>query len=127
MAITYDGGLTCAFNVTDLDRSIGWYRDVCGFGLLYRLEDKAWCELTTSVVNVTLGLGEAERPSVQGGVTPTFGVTDIELAKAHLDAAGVRQDGGIRDIPGFVRLLTFYDPDGNTLMFYQDMRASQAD
>ena len=25
------------------------------------------------------------------------------------------------DIPGMVRLLTFYDPDDNALMFYQDL------
>ncbi|RYD41908.1 MAG: hypothetical protein EOP63_14325 [Sphingomonadales bacterium] len=40
-------------------------------------------------------------------------------AKAHLDAEGVRQDGDIQHIPGLVRLITFYDPDGNALMFSQ--------
>ena len=38
-----------------------------------------------------------------------------------LDAAGVRQDGPVQEIPGMVRLLTFYDPDGNALMFAQDL------
>ena len=33
MAITYDGGLTCSFGVTSLDKSIDWYRDVLGFDL----------------------------------------------------------------------------------------------
>ena len=47
MAIEYDGGLTCAMGVSDLDRSIAWYRDMLGFELLYRLEDNAWCELKT--------------------------------------------------------------------------------
>ena len=32
MAIDYDGGLTCSMGVTDLDRSIAFYRDVMGFG-----------------------------------------------------------------------------------------------
>ena len=27
MAITYDGRLTCSFGVTDLNRSIDWYRE----------------------------------------------------------------------------------------------------
>ena len=121
MAIDYDGGLTCSLGVTDLDRSIAWYRDVLGFDLLYRLEQIAWCELKTGVARVNLGLSEVEEPGGKGGATLTFGVADIEAAKAELDGKDVRQDGPIREIPGMVRLLTFYDPDDNALMFYQDL------
>lgn len=120
-AIDYDGGLTCSIRVTSLDRAIPWYRDVLGMTLLYRIDDIAWCELSTGVARVNVGLGEAEQVPQGGGATPTFGVTDIEAAKAALDAAGVRQDGPIQTIPGMVRLLTFFDPDGNALMFYQDL------
>jgi predicted enzyme related to lactoylglutathione lyase len=88
---------------------------------LYRVDDLAWCELSTGVAKVNVGLGEAEQVPQGGGATLTFGVTDIEAAQAALDAASVRQDGPIRDIPGMVRLLTFYDPDGNALMFYEDL------
>ncbi len=121
MAIDYDGGLTCSVGVASLDSSIGWYRDVLGFELLYRLEDMAWCELKTAVAKVNLGLSEVEQPGGKGGATLTFGVTDIEAAKAELDRHGVRQDGLIQDIPAMVRLLTFYDPDDNALMFYQEL------
>ena len=121
MGIGYDGGLTCSLGVTSLDSSIAWYRDVLGFSLLYRLEEIAWCELATGVARVNVGLGEREAAGGAGGSTLTFGVADIEAAKAELDAHGVRQDGPIRDIPGMVRLLTFYDPDDNALMFYQDL------
>jgi hypothetical protein len=40
-------------------------------------------------------------------------------------AADVRLDGDgdIFEVPDMVRLLTFYDPDGNALMFYQDLSA----
>ena len=119
MAITYDGGLTCSFGVTDLDRSIDWYRDVLGFELLYRRDDIAWCELSTAVDRVNVGLSERQEAGGAGGSTLTFGVTDLEAAKSSLDAAGVRQDGDILEIDGLVRLLTFFDPDGNALMFYQ--------
>ena len=119
MAIEYDGGLTCSLGVSDLDRSIAWYRDVLGFELLYRLEQTAWCELSTGVARVNLGLSEVEEAGGKGGATLTFGVTDIAAAKTELDRKGVRQDGAIRDIPNMVRLLTFYDPDDNALMFYQ--------
>lgn len=121
MAIGYDGGLTCALGVKSLDAAIPWYRDVLGFELIYRLEDMAWCELKSGVDRVNVGLSEVEEAGGKGGATLTFGVHDIEAAKAELDRLGVRQDGPIQDIPGMVRLLTFYDPDDNALMFYQDL------
>lgn len=122
MAIDYDGGLTCALGVTNLDRSIAWYRDVLGFEFLYKMDEIAWCELKTGVERVNIGLAEREEAGGAGGATLTFGVRDIEAAKAELDAAGVPQDGAIQEIPGLVRLLTFHDPDGNALMFYQDLQ-----
>lgn len=120
-ALGYDGGLTCAINVTDLDAGIAWYRDVLGLNLLYRVDEIAWCEFESPVARVNVGLAQRESVIQGGGATLTFGVTDIEAAKAVLDTAGVRQDGPIQDIPGMVRLLTFYDPDGNALMLYQDL------
>ncbi|WP_439539759.1 VOC family protein [Sphingomonas sp.] len=120
-AISYDGGLTCALSVTSLDRSIPWYENVLGMTLMYRMDEIAWCELTSSVARVSVGLSQVESAGGPGGATLTFGVTDLDAAKAALDAAGVRQDGPINEIPGMVRLLTFYDPDGNALMFYQDL------
>ncbi len=124
MAMGFDGGLTCALGVTDLDRSIAWYRDVLGFDLLYRLDDNAWCELKTGVERVNVGLSQVEEAGGRGGATLTFGVEDIEAAKAELDSRSVRQDGPIRDIPGLVRLLTFYDPDDNALMLYEDLQGA---
>ena len=119
MAIDYDGGLTCSLGVTDLDRSVAFYRDVLGFSLLYRRDDIAWCELETGVEKVNVGLAAREEAGGAGGATLTFGVEDIEAAKDELDRHQVRQDGPIRDIPGLVRLLTFYDPDDNALVFYE--------
>ncbi len=125
-AISYDGGLTCALSVTSLDRSIPWYENVLGMTLMYRMDEIAWCELTSSVARVSIGLSQVESAGGPGGATLTFGVTDLDAAKAALDAAGVRQDGPINEIPGMVRLLTFYDPDGNALMFYQDLSGGEA-
>lgn len=124
MAIRFDGGLTCALGVSDLDRSVAWYRETLGFDLLYRMKDEAWCELRTGVERVNLGLSQVEEAGGKGGATLTFGVEDIEAAKSDLDSRGVRQDGPIRDIPGLVRLLTFYDPDDNALMLYEDLQGA---
>ncbi|MES2988193.1 MAG: VOC family protein [Pseudomonadota bacterium] len=119
--ITYDGGLTCAISVTSLDAAIPWYEELFGMTLLYRMDEMAWCELISPVARVNVGLSQVESVPQGGGATLTFGVVDLDAAKAALDAKGIRQDGPIIDVPGMVRLLTFYDPDGNALMFYQDL------
>jgi hypothetical protein len=60
---------------------------------------------------------DAKTPRKSGN----WGVADILVAKAHLDAHGVRQDGDIQHIPGLVKLLTFYDPDGNAMMLSENL------
>lgn len=122
MAIDYDGGLTCAMSVSHIDKSIAWYSDVLGFTLLYKVDQMAWCELSTPVARVNVGLGQNMDRTGRGGATLTFGVADIEAAKAALLAKGVRLDGDINEVPDMVRLLTFYDPDDNALMFYQQLQ-----
>jgi predicted enzyme related to lactoylglutathione lyase len=79
----------------------------------------AWCELSTAVAKVNVGFSESESVGADGGAIPTWGVTDIVAAKAAIDAQGVRTDGDIQHIPGMVKLLTFYDPDGNAMMLYE--------
>ncbi len=115
----YIGELTCAMGVTDLETSIGWYQDVLGFKLLYRAEGIAWCELSTGVANVNVGLSQVEKVVRGGGATLTWGVSDIEAARAEMLAKHVRLDGDIQHIVGLVKLQTFYDPDGNTHMLSQ--------
>ena len=120
----YDGGLTCALGVTDLDRSIAWYRDVLGFELLYKLDDMRWCELRTAVDRVNVGLSEVEDAGGKGGATLTFGVRDLDAGRRRLESTGVRFDGETRTIEGLVKLATFFDPDGNALMLYQDLQGA---
>ncbi|MEM7309996.1 MAG: VOC family protein [Planctomycetota bacterium] len=119
--LDYDGGLTCAMGVSDLDRSITWYQDVLGFKLSYKMEEMAWCELESPVARVNVGLSQVEGLQVEGGATLTFGVKDVDHARASLEDLDVRFDGETQVIPGMVKLATFFDPDGNKLMLYQDL------
>lgn len=119
--LPFDGGLTCALGVTDLKKSLTWYTEVLGFEVLYQMDEMGWCELSTPVTRVTIGLSQVERLEGKGGATLTFGVKDIEAARKQLEASAVRFDGDIETIPEMVRYATFYDPDGNTLMLYQDL------
>ena len=118
--IDYDGGLTLSLPVSDLEKSIAWYQDTLGCNLLYKKDEMGWCEMSTGVERVNVGLSVTEEGK-PGGATPTFGVKDIETARASLQEKNVELDGDIMTIPDMVRLQTFYDPDGNSLMFYQDL------
>ncbi len=120
LSMGYNGGLTIAFEVTDLANSIDWYQNVLGFKLVYHIKDMGWCELSTSVGGVSIGLSQVEKIK-PGGPTPTFGVNDIERARSLLESKSVRFDGDTFEIPEMVKLATFFDPDGNSLMFFQSL------
>ena len=119
--LSFDGGLTCALECADLERSLAWYETTLGMTLLYKVDDLGWAELQSPVARVNVGLSEVETPSVRGGATLTFGVVDIESGRQALEAKGVAFDGEVVVYPGMVKLSTFYDPDGNKLMLYQDL------
>lgn len=118
MSIDYAAHATIAVNVSNLDRSLAWYRDVLGFELDYELKEYGWCELKTPF-GFSIGLGQAETVQ-QGNVTPTFGVGDIDGAIAHLRAHEVKVEDW-HEIPDLVRLSTFWDPDGTPWMLAQSL------
>jgi predicted enzyme related to lactoylglutathione lyase len=122
MALDFVQELTASMGVTDLDRSIGWYQDVLGFTLLYRADEIGWCELTTHMPGINVGLSQNQEVKQGGGATNLWSVADIDVAKAHLDVHGVKQDGDIQHIPDMVKLLTFFDPDGNAMMLAQPLQ-----
>lgn len=119
MDFEYLEEMTCSISVSDMGASIKWFEDVLDFKLLYKVDDIAWAEMSTGLSNVNLGLGQVENVTEGGGATPVWGVNDIEKSKSHLEGHSVKLDGEIRHIPGLVKLLTFYDPDGNAMMFFE--------
>jgi catechol 2,3-dioxygenase-like lactoylglutathione lyase family enzyme len=121
MTLNYVPEVTASMGVTDLDQSIEWYGRVLGFTLLYRVDEISWCELSTGVPGVNVGLSQNQDVKKGGGATNVWGVTDIVAAKAHLDSHSVIQDGDIQHIPDMVKLLTFYDPDGNAMMLSENL------
>jgi len=119
----YDGGLTASLQCSDIDKAIAWYVDVLGFTLLYKMDEMAWCEMKSPVARVNVGLSQVESPEVRGGATLTWGVKDIAASRMTLEAQKVRFDGETMTIPGMVSLATFFDPDGNKHMLYQDLQS----
>ena len=119
--ISFNGGLTCAMQVTDMEKSIKWYSDVLGFKLLYKVEEMGWCEMATPTPGVALGISQVEKVTNRGNIKLTFGVNDIEGSRAALESKKVKFEGPTMEIPGMVKLATFFDPDDNPHMFYQDL------
>ncbi|MFG0329694.1 MAG: VOC family protein [Phycisphaerales bacterium] len=121
----FDGGLTCALGVRDINESVKWYDEKLGFELAYKMDDIGWAEVKSSVDRVFIGFSQVDKVETKGGPTLTFGVKDIEKARKTLEQQGVRFDGEIVEYPGMVKLTTFYDPDGHKLMFYQSLSNGQ--
>lgn len=119
----FDGGLTCSLKVTDLERSKKWYQEVLGFKFLYQVDEIGWCELATPVARVNVGLSQVEKAGGEGNAILTFGVKDVDVTRSKLEAKDVRFDGATQTIEGMVKLATFYDPDENALMLYEDLQS----
>jgi catechol 2,3-dioxygenase-like lactoylglutathione lyase family enzyme len=118
----YDRQLVISVGVSDFGRAVEWYGEMLGFELSYKLEQYGWGEVSTPWGGVYIGLGQTEEVK-PGSTTPTFGVKDIDAAREHLESRGVRFDGDTYEIEGMVKLCTFYDPDGNSWMFAQNLVA----
>ena len=116
----YDHAITLSTPVANLEDSIAWFRDVLGFEEIFKIPEAGWAEVSTSADGVSIGL-EAGGAAQGRGTTPVFGVVDIDAARSELESKGVRFDGETVELPGMVKLATFFDPDGNRFMFAQSL------
>ena len=118
--------------VADLDRAIGFYRDVLGFELTQRYDDQA-AFLSAGGYHHHIGLNTWES---QGGSPPPQGRTGLyhlaivypsraELAGAlrKLIEAGIKLDGASDH--GVSQALYLRDPDGNGVELYWDRPKDQ--
>lgn len=116
----YNGGLTISFQTKDRKKTSAWYAEMLGFQLLYDVEQIGWCEMGTHVKGVNVGFAQNESPATKGPV-PTWGVKDLDAARTKLEKKDVKFDGPTITMPGMVKLATFFDPDGNANMLFQDL------
>jgi catechol 2,3-dioxygenase-like lactoylglutathione lyase family enzyme len=113
------------FFVSDMERSIAFYRDALGLALAMRHGDE-WAELEAGGVRIGLHGSTSDRPprgatdgaNPQGG-TVVFRVEHLELAKARLEERGVVFHEHLGEVPGYARYASFEDPDGNHLQLIE--------
>ena len=116
----YDGTITLSIPVAELDRSIAWFAEIPGFEEVFKVPEAGWAEVASSVAGVSIGLN-AGVESTGGGTTPVFGVVELDVARAELEGKGVRFGGDTIELPGMVKLASFFDPDGNRYMLAQSL------
>lgn len=113
-------------SVTDVDRAVGFYRDVLGIPFLFQVPAQPMAFFASG--DVRLYLGVPESPEFASRVLLYFRVDDITTEHGRLAAAGVpfidpphvvHRDGSTELWMAFFR-----DPDGNNLALMQERPAA---
>lgn len=115
--------LTLALSVRNRSESSAWFQKHLGFKETISIDEAGWTEMDTNIPGVTIGLGDTEEVS-PGNCVPVFGVDNVKLSRASLEAQSVRFDGETMTMEGMVSIATFYDPDGNAMMIAEDLSSS---
>jgi len=112
-------------SVTDIDRSVAFYRDVLQIPLLFQVAGQPMAFFASGDVRLYLGVPEAE--AFASRCTLYFLVDDIDAEHARLVAAGVPRTGDPhivhRDGDLQLWMAGFTDPDGHNLVLMQERRA----
>jgi catechol 2,3-dioxygenase-like lactoylglutathione lyase family enzyme len=105
-------------SVTDVDRAVGFYRDVLGISFLFRVPRQPMAFFDCDGVRLYLGKPESEE--FRSNPVLYFRVEDIDEAHSALSSRGVE----FTDSPHVVYrteeselwMTAFKDPDGNNLV-----------
>jgi len=116
----YIPGITVWYSVKSIERTLAFYTDKLGFEVIFHDSEGGMAMIRTNTENCTIGFSEAETivPSTSSTV---FDVDNIEQAVHKLKEEGVSFIGDIETIPDFVKLATFSDPDGHSLMLSEPL------
>jgi catechol 2,3-dioxygenase-like lactoylglutathione lyase family enzyme len=103
------------YRVRDLDAGRAFYRDVLGFEETFTDEEGRWARLCRGDMEIALW----ESDSDEGGVA-SVAVTDLRGEVERLRSASV-QVGVIVELPGQVRIVDVFDPDGNRIQLTEEV------
>lgn len=109
------------YQVTDMDRSIGFYRDTLGMELEVHLAEYAWAELTATPT--TLALWDPSKmmegmTAQSGGAAIALAVEDVKAAVEELKGQEVTILQDTMDSP-VCYMAVVADPDGNRVILHQ--------
>jgi len=110
------------YQVTDLEAAQDFYKRTFGFEQVYKDEEDRWARMVRDGLEIALAEGEFEGGGEEGeeDVIATLEVTDIRAEADRLREAGLNV-GVVLEIPGAIRLLDVFDPDGNRIQLSEDV------
>ena len=112
-------------SVTDIDRSVAFYRDVLGIPLLFQVQGQPMAFFASGPVRLYLGVPESAQFTSR--CTLYFHVDDIDAEHARLVAAGVPFQGAPhvvhRDGTTTLWMAGFTDPDQHNLVLMEERQA----
>jgi lactoylglutathione lyase len=100
--------------VTDVERSIGFYRDV--LGLEVQKHSDAWAQADAG--GTYIGLHQSDNVAADGSCALIFDVDDLDETFAAVTGRGVEAVDQPRDEP-YGRIATVNDPDGYSVQLLQ--------
>jgi predicted enzyme related to lactoylglutathione lyase len=115
-------------SVTDLDRSVAFYRDVLGIPMLFRVPGQPMAFFASGDVRLYLGI--PEDPAFATKVLVYFRVDDIDAEQARLTGLGVsfRGEPHLTHKDGSTELwmTVCSDPDGHHIALMEERAATQS-
>lgn len=106
------------YRVKDLDLAERFYVDLLGFEELYKDENDRWMRLARDGVEVHLAESDVAKPDTDTALA--IEVDDVKAEATRLREAGANV-GVVLEIPGAIRILDVFDPDGNRIQLTQDV------
>jgi catechol 2,3-dioxygenase-like lactoylglutathione lyase family enzyme len=106
------------YTVRNLEAARSFYVDTLGFEEVYRDEADRWLRVARE--SAGLVLAESEEPASAEQPVFTVDVKDVKREASRLRAAGANV-GVVVEIPGTIRLLDVFDPDGNRLQLSEEL------
>lgn len=101
--------------VQDMERAVGFYRDVIGLDV--EMQSAEWTELEAGGLSIGLNGREPAGASADGGAVISFRTDDIEAEVERLQGKGARFTGGVSSYE-WGSLAPFKDSEGNDLQLY---------
>lgn len=118
--LNFGTGIGFHYNVSDLERTIAFYTEKLGLCVLDVDTERRQARMTTNVSGCILGFAQAENV-VPASACITFEVRNMEEAVRMLRQNGAASGGEIMEVPNTVKLFAFADPDGYSLMLYEQI------
>ena len=104
------------FAVSDMQKSLAFYRDVLGIPLACLVHEGTWAEF--EINPGTLVLGQGDRFTQPGGGMVALAVDDVKAAVEELEQAGIHTLSPLGESAvcfwGIIK-----DPDGNRVIIHQ--------